>query len=262
MITFSQLGRYGELGNQLFQIAATIGYATRVEQEYGFPLWHCTKSDTKYFELFKERLPLLECINLKDFTGFSESSLRYNEIPSYLTCNVNLFGYFQCERYFAHCKDVIINQFQPSEIIQQKINHLNYEDSVCIQLRFYDRVSKDPFDVYVKVEDNLDYLKAAINFFGKKKTFYVVTNNPDKAEAIFKGYTNIVVLREYSNIEQFFIQTMCEHNIITNSSFGWWGAYLNQTVDKIVYAPKKWFCREDDAWCCSKDLIPESWRKC
>lgn len=260
MITFSQLGRHGELGNQLFQIAATIGHALENDQHYGFPAWICTRSFNDYSKFFKTPLPLLGDVDLRAFSTYQEESLAYKKIQFIQNKNVDLFGYFQSENYFLPYKENIIEQFKPSAIIHNKIKNIDYTNTVCLQLRFYDRNVYDPSNVFVDVTNNTDFLKAAINYFGKNKNYLVITNNYNKAEAMFGAYKNFHMLKEYNNIEQFFIQTLCEHNIITNSSFGWWGAYLNSSADKVVWAPAKWFCNEDTSWFCSKDIRPVNWR--
>ena len=73
---------------------------------------------------------------------------------------------------------------------------------------------------------------------------------------MFGEYTNFYFFENYNYLEQFFIQTKCEHNIISNSSFGWWGAWLNKNPDKVIFAPKNWFKADMP----TKDLYPEGWK--
>lgn len=260
MITFLSLGKHGELGNQLFQIAATIGYALKFNKEYIFPKWFCERSQIYYNPYFETGInDNLDPASFLQFTTYNEKSLRYEPFLNIEHKNINLFGYFQCEEYFKHCKNIINNTFQPSKTILNKIKKLNFSNSISLQLRYYDRSSYDPQNIFVSIEQNLEYLKTAINYFGKNKTYYVNTNNYYKAKKLFSQYNNFIFLDEYSQIEQFFVQTMCEHNIITNSSFGWWGAYLNLNTEKIVFSPKKWFLQEDN-WFSSQNIHCENWK--
>jgi len=260
MTTFLALGNHGELGNQLFQIAATVGYATKFNREYIFPKWFCERSQTYYNTYFDTGInDILDSNNKNTFFYYNEKNLQYQPFNDVQHKNVNLFGYFQCEKYFEHCKKDIIQLFRPADCIKKKFQNKNFSNTVSIQLRFYDRHTYDPSNVFVTIEENYDYLKTAINYFGYNKTYFVNTNNYKKAKKIFNSYNNFIFLEEYSQIEQFFIQTMCEHNIITNSSFGWWGAWLNSNSDKIVFSPKKWFSQEND-WFISKDIHCNNWK--
>jgi len=264
MITTSQLGRNGEFGNHLFQIAATIGHAVKVNQEFIFPKWIGLSSRDDYAKYFLNKIP--ETDNLKQTKQFwNEPHFHYHEIPN--ETDLDLFGYFQSEKYFKHCSDIIRNYLlEPSEILKN-INVIDYNNTVCIQMRFYD--NKRSYDVshighkldpegsiYYQPEEILDYYIKAINYFGKNKTFFVVTNNPEKAKRLFFSYKNIYVLDNFNYLEQFFIQTKCENNIISNSSFGWWGSWLNKNPNKVVFAPKLWFKNNLN----TNDLYPQNCR--
>ena len=271
MITFSQLGRHGEFGNHLFQIAATIGHAVKTNDEYFFPSWRGLISGDEYSKYFKYPIPEGEIDGR--FVPYSEPNFHYTPISEYpvmqgssFKVNMDLFGFFQSEKYFEHCKDLIQEHFKPSDLFRD-LEIIDYKNTVCIQLRFYDNkrpyntqnTNPDPegqHSIYYQPEENVDYLKEAIRYFGYKKTYFVVTNNIEKAKNMFGDYTNFYFLENYNYLEQFFIQTKCEHNIISNSSFGWWGAWLNNNPDKVVFAPKKWF--KDDK--ITKDLYPSTWK--
>jgi hypothetical protein len=265
MVTFSQLGRHGEFGNQLFQIAATIGHAVKSKQEYVFPPWVGLTSQEDYSKYFKTPIP--QTFNLpKSEMFFKEPYFHYFDIPVF-DKNLDLFGYFQSEKYFENCKDLIKKTFEPSDVVKN-INILNYHNSICIQLRFYDcsrpyNTKHIGFDVdpqsnfYYQPEENIEYLKKAIKYFGKNKNYYITTNNTEKARKMFESYDNFYILDNFNYIEQFFIQTKCENNIISNSSFGWWGAWLNSNKEKTIFAPKKWFKNQDMT---TKDLYPLKWK--
>jgi hypothetical protein len=264
MVTFSQLGNHGEFGNQLFQIAATVGHAIKSNQEYVFPPWRGFTSQEEYSQYFKTPIP--QSTTFPKFDAlYQEPHFQFREIPI-TDKNLDIFGYFQSERYFKHCENTIKTIFEPSDILKN-INILNYNNSVCIQLRFYDcsrpyNTKHIGFDVdpqsnfYYQPEENTEYLKQAINYFGKGKTYYITTNNSKKAKDMFGKYDNFYVLDNFNYIEQFFIQTKCENNIISNSSFGWWGAWLNKNKRKKVFAPKNWF---KDKNMNTDDLYPSNW---
>ena len=271
MITFSKLGSAGEYANQLFQVATTIGHAVENNDKYILPRWYCVVSGNQYSDYFKNKELLNETTDTIITDSFwKEPTFTYTPIEYVANKNVDLHGYFQCEKYFKEAREVIIKAYEPNDEISEIINTFDYKNSVALQLRYYDKVRPhgsnpsvvpylDPSHIYYTVEDNYDFFKTAINFFGKNKTYYVSTNNFAKAKNMFKNYKNFVFLDEIPHKSKFFVQTKCEHNIISNSTYGWWGAWLNNNPDKIVYAPEKWFKIKDE-WHNSKDVIPETWR--
>ena len=268
MITFTNLGRQGEFGNQLFQISAVVGTALKNNTNFDFPKWKGLISQTEYSKYFKNPIP--ETLNLNQkFLFYTEPVFYYNEIPYASGYNIDLFGYFQSEKYFSHCKNEIKKYFEPSDLILNKIKNIDYSNTVCLQLRFYDcsrqyginHIKNDPVygNNYYTIEENIPFLKKAINYFGKNKNYFVTTNNFEKAKKMFSSYSNFYFLEKYSYLEQFFIQTMCEHNIITNSSFGWWGAWLNKHNKNTVFAPINWYKPSYKQKEETRDLYPDNW---
>ena len=115
MLTFNKLGRYGRTANQMFQIAGTIGLATKHGYDFAFPEWKnwdekerfSGTDDINMQEWFKNPLPLYEGDELPEYNipwGFRE----YTTIPD----NVSLLGHMQSEKYFLHCKDLIKHYFE------------------------------------------------------------------------------------------------------------------------------------------------------
>ena len=99
----------------------------------------------------------------------------------------------------------------------------------------------------------------AINFIVTKQKdlkLYLFSDEPEWIKTNFKTDFEFEIINTYSSIADMQLMSLCKHNIIANSSFSWWGAWLNQNPDKIVIAPKQWFA----AWeYDTKDLIPEKW---
>lgn len=255
-VTFSNLGKYGEFGNQLFEIAATYAYGLRTGRSSVFPKWRCINSGREYAKYFKNKIKEEDVAFTKQYT---EEAYFFNPIPDFNDDIVDLKGYFQSDKYFNYFKPEIYSLFEPIEEIANNIEKLDYKNSVCLQLRFYDRGFIDPTQYYYSSDENIDYLKKAINYFGKNKTFIITTNNTIKAKKMFNSYSNFIFLADlnFSNIEEFFIQTKCENNIISNSTFGWWGAYLNKNGGEVI-APKLWF-KSKEPWFDTRDLYPTNW---
>lgn len=267
IVTYKKLGTNGEFGNQLFQIAAVVGYSLKNNYKCIFPVWKNEYSQEHYSQYFKNKIPQTEHLG-DNFTTYNEPHFYYTEIPSKYAARINLFGFFQSYKYFDDVKDKIFELFEPSSLILEKINNISFDNSVCLQLRFYDGVrplynvnNKTPdggSDLYFSPESNVDYFKKSINYFGKNKTYLVSSNNYVKAKKMFGKYDNFLFLEHYNDTETFFIQTLCENNIITASTFGWWGAFLNKNKNKKVFVPKNWFTKNDDYFN-TKDLYPPDW---
>jgi hypothetical protein len=91
--------------------------------------------------------------------------------------------------------------------------------------------------------------------------YYVFTDDHDWCRKNFKLKYEMVFVdhnSERNNYADLYLMSKCDHNIIANSTFSWWGAWLNENPEKIVFAPKNWF--NDKAYN-TKDLIPDSWIK-
>jgi hypothetical protein len=73
------------------------------------------------------------------------------------------------------------------------------------------------------------------------------------------GFKNMIFVEGNVDIEDLWLMSLCEKNIIVNSSFSWWGAYLNTSKDKVVIAPSNWF--GPSAGLNSSDIIPDEWNK-
>ena len=177
-------------------------------------------------------------------------------------------GYWQGERYFNDYEKEIRNDFRFIKLLDKKnrdiLNIINKTNSVSIHIRRGDYV----FDKKTKEFHGLlpvEYYKKAIKIINKKiknSKYFVFSDDPewvknnlkiDSAIYIYwnKGRKNYIDMQLMSN---------CKHNIIANSSFSWWGAWLNCNPNKIVVAPQKWF-NNAKAQKESTDLIPKTWKK-
>ena len=120
MITFSELGKYGRLGNQLFQIASTIGIAKENSVDFLFPNWVCSYTNKVYSDFFEKKLPIGTIPYTENIT---EKYFHYSPIDIlHKKKDFNLFGYFQSEKYFQKYREDVLEYFQPKEYILSLIH--------------------------------------------------------------------------------------------------------------------------------------------
>lgn len=235
MITFSNLEKMGRLGNQLFQIATTVACALDNNTDYKFPKW-------KYSEYFY----LDNCWeNIKCEEIYKEEYFHYKKIKIN-NKNTDLVGYFQSYKYFKDYEYEIKNLLTPN--ICYGINDYT---SIHVRRGDYTNLKNEYIELTL---DN--YYNKAMSMTDSDK-FIVFSDDINWCRNIFKG--NRFEFCESSNeIEDFAKMISCKNNIIANSTFSWWAAYLNQYPDKIVIAPKKWFGPNLNHN--TKDLIPNKWK--
>jgi hypothetical protein len=260
----------GGLGNQLFQIFATISYSIDTKNPFAFSNIRLSSKRNLYWTnllirltpFIKESFPSLICVSEKEF--------RYNPINLGLLIgkNVYLHGYFQSYKYFEHNFTTIyrmidINRFKHDIITETA---LNLENTVSMHFRLgdYKQIQEcHPILPYEYYSDALRYIPIDITtvlYFCEDVDHMEVLHiirllKNDFPEIEFKRAPNTM-----SDWQQMILMSCCKHNIIANSTFSWWGAYLNTTSNKIVCYPSKWFgpaLQQHD----TKDLCPSDWLK-
>jgi len=240
MVTADFIGR---LGNNLFQLATSVGYSAKYNVDYEIPSWEYSG-----------------CFNIKEKpcvgdvkVNYGEKGWHYEELP--FIEDVKLFGFFQSYKYFEHCEGKIRDLFQFSDEIKNRINERYKlpENSCSVHVRRGDYIGNHFHEVC-----HLEYYNDAIEEMKRRTTIDKIVVFSDDIEWCrdnLKG-EHFLFIEGNSNIEDLFLMTQCTHNIIANSSFSWWGAWLNANTDKIVVAPGTWF---GDASKTTRDLLPEEW---
>jgi Glycosyl transferase family 11 len=252
MITCDLIGR---LGNQMFQIATTAATAWRNGTNFAFP----TQAQGSYTgEVYFPHLPVLQ--SQCQLPMYYEKGHHYTIIPP-LT-NAKLSGYWQSEKYFKEYRKEIIDLFNLKPFKK-------FPNSCFVHIRLGD---------YIKFKDKhppvtVEYLDAAMRMIWErkeKKVFFAVMSD-DKENAmrmIFKTsfYQHVInkslVTFSQQNDPKLTLLDMLsmDNAIIANSSFSWWGAWLQENPNQIVIAPKQWF-GPGNAHLIDKDIVPENWIK-
>ena len=225
MLSFSNLGNMGRLGNQLFQIASTIGSAKNNNEDYYFPEWY-------YNKFFKNKIP-----SAKYFPEniFQEKTFYYSEIK---IKNSDLSGYFQSEKYWENHRDLIIEQFEFIEelIDEEKWNKI--EKDCSIHVRRTDYIQKQEYHPLQKIR----YYQESIDLMKKENcnNFLIFSDDINWCKNNFIG-EEFIFVEGQTEIQDLCLMSRCKNNIIANSSFSWWAAYLNKNKQKIIISPLEWF---------------------
>jgi hypothetical protein len=181
--------------------------------------------------------------------------------------NVYLDGYWQNEKYFAEIKEILFSEFALKDglgVEARKIAELiNSSNSVSLHIRRGDYLSSKFSSIYEPC--SLNYYDQAVKKLASKITnpvFFVFSDDIEWSKKNLKipHPVTFVSNPEIKDYEELILISLCRHNIMANSTFSWWGAWLNQNPHKIVLAPKQWFkiknLKYDDS-----DIYPASWQK-
>ncbi len=281
----------GGLGNQMFQYAAGRALAERLGVELKLDVSGFEGHDLRDYSLggfnvkenfaTKEDVESLRVIEGKQsFIGrvfgkknkYSPSHImekplfEFNERFLNLENNVFLEGYWQNERYFKDIKSIIRNDFTLKRGLGDKSKELqeiiNSSNSVSIHIRRGDYATNPKVNSQYGL-CSLDYYQRGIKYLedkvGGDLNFFIFSDDLQWAkDNLFLDQPVIMVDHNgpESCYEDMILMSRCRHNIIANSTFSWWGAWLNTNKDKTVVAPKKWF--QYDKYDTS-DLIPKEW---
>lgn len=271
---------YGGLGNQMFQYAAGAALAKRLNTKlYIDSGWFNEikgktnvvqrKYELNFFGIKEKNINKLTTLSFKTKppTLFIEKTFSYNEQFNHLSGNVILDGYWQSERYFSDQEELIRKLFVFKDALSEKKQIdaktiESIEDSVSLHVRRGDYVSNPSTTKFHGVMP-VEYYKKAIHFIVKKvedPTFIVISDDTEwcKRNIKFPYPTIFIEHVDGKGHEDMRLMSMCHHHIIANSSFSWWGAWLNASKNKIVVAPNNWFA---DKKVNTRDVIPKKWNK-
>ena len=270
----------GGLGNQLFQIFCGIAYS--LENKIPFKI-NAIKNDLvspvdnisvrpTYWHNFLSNLSEFTYQQNLSIPTYNEPTFIYNKIPS-INEDFKLHGYYQSYKYFdgqfANICKMINLDTQKKEIYEKYNHYFNNKKVICIHFRIGDYVKNQAMhpilnsDYYIK---SIKYLNSQLQNFSSYEFLYFGEQADNAIIHSFIKEINIIFKNKYTIIdynipdwEQLLLMSLCDHNIIANSTFSWWGAYFNTNVNKIVCYPSLWFGKN-----CNhnvKDLFPEKWIK-
>ena len=275
----------GGLGNQLFQIFASMAYALEHNIKIVFPYEYKIMARHTYWETFLNELKFFTTNNenhglsnydISLFPRYIERTPKYTPFPKFGQYNVFLSGYFQSYKYFQSSRTTLFKMIRldkKKEMVKQKYPHLfagDDMDFISIHFRMGDYKEKriyHPVMNYEYFENALRYIMENKTKTTKTRALYFCENEDNayvgqKIGLLHAKYPDIEFVKVDDGIEdyeQLLIMSCLNHYIIPNSTFSWWGAYFNESNDKIVCYPSVWFGEAYEHTHDSSDLIPPEW---
>ena len=248
----------GGLGNQIFQWA----YGKALEIKHQVP----TMLDLSYFYKYngidtKRNFCLDKFPNLKintfngseNFINVSEDS-HFKELKIDSNYNYYLNGYWQNERYFENNKFEILKELSPSDDVLKKLKLTPFIDKniVSLHVRRTDYITSNGYHPVQSIE----YYKKALDIIGEYDYVFVFSDDIQWCKNNLK-FNNMIFMEGFNDVEDLWLMSMCKNNIIANSSFSWWGAYLNTNSNKKIVAPLTWFGQFTG----KNQTLPKEWIK-
>lgn len=276
----------GGLGNQLFQIFTTIAYALEHNLSFVFLNQFQLNSGNdgatirySYWNTFLQSLRPFLKDNLHGFTTIKEHDFTYNKLPTLTNknSNIELFGHFQSYKYFQSYKTTIMKLIKvdnlKKDLLEQhflfKVNTNNKLISIHFRLGDYKKLPNHyiilPIEYYINalqhiINSNKDNITLKVVYFCEQ------TDLPEVLELIhiLKVQFSTLEFINYSNKmledwQEMVLMSCCNYNIIANSTFSWWAAYLNNNANNIICYPSKWFGPLLSNKNKLVDLFPSTW---
>lgn len=281
----------GGLGNQMFQYAAAKALSARLDSPFQLDIYSFsrkTKSTIRNYELHifdisapvalttKGKLVTKFYPLIQKYRGFFQRlgiftdtyAILYQPKSQDIKGNVLLYGYFQNEKYFKSIENELRRDFSFKAPLAGKnldvCKRVQGTNSIAIHIRRGDYLTnQSSISNFITLDK--DYYERAIGHVlasFDNPEFYIFSEDFEwiSENLNFKDYP--VTFIDWNKGKDSYIDmqlmSLCKHNVIANSSFSWWGAWLNTNPDKIVIAPGIWF-RSEEKNALLRDFYPEGW---
>jgi hypothetical protein len=255
----------GGLGNVMFKLAASISAAIDNNVDYVFsnqflrPIDQIVTRGLPDYQRFYDNI--LRNVKFIDklpgeFVVYSEKQFSYDKIPYIKGSNLLLDGYFQSEMYFEKNKQIIKDLYSPTEDIKNTIlNNLpEINNYASIHVRRGDYLQFPNHHP----QQSIEYYKKSCEVIGLDKTYLIFSDDLDGIKNMFDFLPNKIFYTSGEDWLDLYTMSLCKDNIICNSTFSWWAAYLNPHNDKKVISTSNWFGPAYANWDTST-LCPKDW---
>jgi hypothetical protein len=266
----------GGLGNNIYQLAFLYNLHKKYNVDYIIPSSldrgkanFFKQSDKLEFKrLFENKFNYSDNIDYSKYKRYIHIDLcsdkfHYTDIP--FSDNVSYEGYFQSDKYFSdfNIKEEFILNTKIKEELLEKYSDLFSKKTISLHYRLAgDRVENSVQHYHKDV--SINFYKEAINLIVGDNNIndyniLLFSDNIDKASLLLKNSgIDIIQIRNIDNVEDFILMSVCDYNIIGNSTFAWWAAYLNQKNSKVIAPKTEWFGPGYKHFILD-DLFPKKW---
>jgi hypothetical protein len=246
----------GGLCNRLFQLAFAFSFAKKNVLNFKIEGWKVnTHHSIQIYEWLISRFMELPNYEKKTLIYYREQFKEfYNEYSDYCPPNINRYsdifirGFFQNENYFIEYKDEILELFKAPDAITLQIQNSKYKEyldnAYFLHIRLGDYVN-DHGKHWIDLTNY--YINALSQIPEKSATILVFSNFPNDIEKYYPKIIpyfenrNVIIVNEDDEVFNLYLMSSCKKGgICANSSFSWWGSWLNKNEEKKVFMPKKW----------------------
>ena len=238
---FSTAFLMGGLGNQMFQISNAYAQSLDGRVQCYFKPYSQTNLQGKKTEnyinnifkniTFKDNLPNVKRYNELDWT-YTPKKFKWDE-------SIEFYGYYQSSKNFLNFSDDVKKLFLPDNLSKfklfEKYPQIKEDSTLSLHIRFGDYLKFPNIHPII----TMDYIENAIKKIGDYSYLFVFSDDKNWVYNNLK-FSNIIIVDELDFLEMW-LMSMCKNNIISNSTFSWWGAFLNENPNKRIVSPKKWF---------------------
>ncbi|MCK5137864.1 MAG: alpha-1,2-fucosyltransferase [Bacteroidales bacterium] len=283
------------LGNQLFQYAAAKALSIQLNTSLKLDLSYYEENDDRRFLLDKFniistkaspsemdqlkgyrsntiRAKIKRRLNFSGFEYYNKTHIKertfHNFYPDIFKHRGDLYleGYWINPNYFKGIETTLRSEYSLKDELEETniriLNLIENTNSVSIHVRRGDFLNNNFFKL-----PELEYYRTAINIISERihnSSLFIFSDDPEWCKIYFRSekhrFTIITNNLDIGDHVDLFLMSKCKHNIISNSSFSWWGAWLNKTPKKIIIAPKLWYNNKQAQKSIeSGDLLPNAW---
>lgn len=258
-VSFFELNKRRKYGLQCFNVQEHLATQNEIDRFLNRPR-------NKIDRLFKNVVNKIGFGIRADENLFQEKFFHFD--PNILEApnHIYLHGFWQSENYFAEIRDVLLDEFSikyPQDAQNKGLSEkIEFHQSISLHIRRGDYVQNDQANQFHGT-CSLEYYRRCIDHINKRINephFFVFSDDPGWAKENLDSNLPITIVEnnKFRGYEDLRLMSQCKHNIISNSSFSWWGAWLNSNPDKIVCAPEQWFKNKstDTRYLLPKNFIP------